>query len=1004
MLCSKLDPPREPYDSKTCFKTPKPIVAMNVSQGYPVNEGGTHPALYYREGYMHHGAAGTAAMGYEGLDTRYNPSAMSYYARSGSASGGVNIAGVTPSYAGYPTVSQQGPSSERFSFPGCHVPQAVGARPRSHPSQVATANPPRAGYGGHNAMPWYGGAPRTYPIPQEHMYNMYHYNRHDYEDSKAACKMINGREARNRAEKNRRDKLNGSIQDLSGMVNHVADSPRRVDKTAVLRFSAHALRLNYVFGRSRPNVSAIMSQNVQNVLFEMLNCFMLTLTCRGQIVLVSPSVEQFLGHCQTDLFGLSLLNLVHPDDQDTLRRQLVPTNLANLFESSASLSTAPPSTAEEARKRSQEEEEEIDRRLSRDRRRFFIRIARAGPRTEPTIYELVIIEGSFRRADFAPRGEQSTSPSGHQLMRRSRGRDDGITLHNINGNDIVLIATARVIEVPNICDRLMEACKYEYKTRHLIDGRIVQCDHRISVVAGYMTTEVSGLSPFTFMHKDDVRWVIVALRQMYDYNQKDGESCYRLMTRTGDFVYLKTRGYLEVDSATNVVQSFVCVNTLVSEEEGRELVREMKRKFSVIFNQDELPVESDEAAVENPLQIERAVMNLITNLHPEEDDPDDAVFPSPMSNASSNASSSASGNTQQLAIIAPKISQVKSAIEKSMSVIGIAAKGASSGENESASQQGPSTSKGNQPGGASVQRPTVLQKVQSPSAAPESRVPPLPTSEHYFTQPFSPPSSSSSSSNSSMLSPASQYQTQRNSRSPYGGSIPPTSPPAIASTSASCSRNLEHTAIGYTRTTSVLKRTYSRSTGGCGVDETTNTESYTESKRYKIIPSDLSACLRKLVNPSSDLTAMLPSAFDVVDQSLVTTESMTALMRGQEEQQEQREIFQSIQHEYTYGVQSNDTGGVNEPNAESILGNLFEGDVVLATDSAATGAGLDVIDDSAGVVSNVETLGGVIAEEPLSQINPAELSTTTTIASVITSSRSTGTGASFSGDNDSKSS
>lgn len=56
---------------------------------------------------------------------------------------------------------------------------------------------------------------------------------------------FSGREARNRAEKNRRDKLNGSIQELSTMVPHVAESPRRVDKTAVLRFAAHGLRLQY---------------------------------------------------------------------------------------------------------------------------------------------------------------------------------------------------------------------------------------------------------------------------------------------------------------------------------------------------------------------------------------------------------------------------------------------------------------------------------------------------------------------------------------------------------------------------------------------------------------------------------------------------------------------------------------------------------------------------------------------------------------------------------------
>jgi hypothetical protein len=77
----------------------------------------------------------------------------------------------------------------------------------------------------------------------------------------------------------------------------------------------------------------------------------------------------------------------------------------------------------------------------------------------------------------------------------------------------ILIGMARVIKPPKFCDRFIEATRYEYRTRHLVDGRIVTCDQRISIVAGYMTEEVKGLSPFTFMHKDDVRWVMVALRQ-----------------------------------------------------------------------------------------------------------------------------------------------------------------------------------------------------------------------------------------------------------------------------------------------------------------------------------------------------------------------------------------------------------------------------------------------------------------------------------------------------------
>lgn len=53
------------------------------------------------------------------------------------------------------------------------------------------------------------------------------------------------REARNRAEKQRRDKLNSSVNELSTMVPHVVDSPKKVDKTAVLRFAAHGLRVDY---------------------------------------------------------------------------------------------------------------------------------------------------------------------------------------------------------------------------------------------------------------------------------------------------------------------------------------------------------------------------------------------------------------------------------------------------------------------------------------------------------------------------------------------------------------------------------------------------------------------------------------------------------------------------------------------------------------------------------------------------------------------------------------
>lgn len=82
------------------------------------------------------------------------------------------------------------------------------------------------------------------------------------------------------------------------MVPHVAESPRRVDKTAVLRFSAHGLRIDYVFGKSAGPCQFRIKPQTTDAFLRLLDSFLLTLTCRGQILLVSPSIEQHLGHCQ----------------------------------------------------------------------------------------------------------------------------------------------------------------------------------------------------------------------------------------------------------------------------------------------------------------------------------------------------------------------------------------------------------------------------------------------------------------------------------------------------------------------------------------------------------------------------------------------------------------------------------------------------------------------------------------------------------------------------------
>lgn len=170
--------------------------------------------------------------------------------------------------------------------------------------------------------------------------------------------------------------------------------------------------------------------------------------------------------------------------------------------------------------------------------------------------------------------------------------------------------------------------------------------------------------------------VCASASAVYDYNSPYGESCYRLMTRTGDFIYLRTRGYLDIDRDTNQVRSFVCVNALVEEEEGKKLVREMKKKFTIMIQETEISSnEPDVPTVENPVQLERAIISLITNLHHGPGSSSSSVgkmIESPDAQGSSDgheSDTSRSVKSPPLEIIPPKPSSIKTSILNSMDVV-----------------------------------------------------------------------------------------------------------------------------------------------------------------------------------------------------------------------------------------------------------------------------------------------------------------------------------------------
>ncbi|XP_023934809.1 aryl hydrocarbon receptor nuclear translocator-like protein 1 [Bicyclus anynana] len=389
------------------------------------------------------------------------------------------------------------------------------------------------------------------------------------------------REMRNVAEKNRREAFNAQITQMMSLLSDIVHSQRKIDKTSVLRLVASELRNQHIFGDSIKCRHLETWSSAILKFFDLIGGFMLAVTCLGRICNVSHNVQEKLGYCYIDLLGQDFYNYVHHEDKQILRQHIYPPELQT----------------------------GCSQQLLEKHHNFHIRIMRAGARSDPPRYERCRIDGVLRRSDRAT----ADTVQEEQTIRRQRVRHH--RTFSSSGNDYVFIGMVHIL-TNNLPARVLPPTAYsEYWTRHLIDGRIVQCDQSISLAAGYMTEEITGTSAFFFMHKDDVRWVICVLRQMYDQSKEFGESYYRLMSRSGHFLYMRTRGYLEIDKDTKKVQSFVCVNSVIGQEYGQRMMDEMKRKYSVMVDCDNLEREktacADEAPVEHPKRLERIVMHLL---------------------------------------------------------------------------------------------------------------------------------------------------------------------------------------------------------------------------------------------------------------------------------------------------------------------------------------------------------------------------------------------------------
>ncbi|XP_036198363.1 aryl hydrocarbon receptor nuclear translocator isoform X11 [Myotis myotis] len=150
----------------------------------------------------------------------------------------------------------------------------------------------------------------------------------------ARCEHLHGtsplflcRENHSEIERRRRNKMTAYITELSDMVPTCSALARKPDKLTILRMAvSHMKSLRGTGNTSTDGTykpSFLTDQELKHLILEAADGFLFIVSCEtGRVVYVSDSVTPVLNQPQSEWFGSTLYDQVHPDDVDKLREQL----------------------------------------------------------------------------------------------------------------------------------------------------------------------------------------------------------------------------------------------------------------------------------------------------------------------------------------------------------------------------------------------------------------------------------------------------------------------------------------------------------------------------------------------------------------------------------------------------------------------------------------------------------------------------------------------------------
>ncbi|XP_075593460.1 aryl hydrocarbon receptor nuclear translocator isoform X6 [Balearica regulorum gibbericeps] len=405
--------------------------------------------------------------------------------------------------------------------------------------------------------------------------------RSDDEQSSADKERL-ARENHSEIERRRRNKMTAYITELSDMVPTCSALARKPDKLTILRMAvSHMKSLRGTGNTSTDGTykpSFLTDQELKHLILEAADGFLFIVSCEtGRVVYVSDSVTPVLNQPQSEWFGSTLYDQVHPDDVGKLREQLSTSENA-LTGRILDLKTGTV----------KKEGQQSMRMCMGSRRSFICRMRCGNSSVDPvSVNRLSFMRNRCRNGLGAAKDGEPHYVVVHCTGYIKAWPPAGVSLPDDDpdaGQDskfcLVAIGRLQVTSSPN-CTDMNNVCQpTEFISRHNTEGIFTFIDHRCVATVGYQPQELLGKDIVDFCHPEDQQLLRDSFQQVVKLKGQVLSVMFRFRSKNREWLWMRTSSFTFQNPYSDEIEYIICTNTNVknsSQESRPALSNSMQR-------------------------------------------------------------------------------------------------------------------------------------------------------------------------------------------------------------------------------------------------------------------------------------------------------------------------------------------------------------------------------------------------------------------------------------------